>query len=218
MNFLQLQDLVLSWADDPAAGYITRPQLKVFLNNGLKEVQKKLVSAQQNWYIKCVRATLSVNEACYFLPQDFLVMHNFEAIVTAGTNVTEVKTVINPFTPREQTLIAPQTGLPLGYYIKKNQFNLKPIPDIAYEIEMLYSYRIAEMTADNEEPDMAEEWHEYIALIAAQDVWVKDREAMTELKEKSKAYEQRLIELSRQRQVDGPRQIVVTEDFDGLLF
>lgn len=216
MTFLELRQLVLSYTDDAAGGYFTPDQVNVFLNNGLRELQKKLILAYENWYVKCVQATLTVEQNCYYLPEDFLQMNRFDVILTGSTPSTENRTTLFPITMQEARVINFGPAQPQAYFLKKDKFNIIPAPDTAYVIEMLYSYRVPQMVNDNDVPDCPEEWAEFIAISATLDCFVKDREAAPGALIKKKEYYDKLLEnMATDRTVDAPRTVVMTESGSG---
>ena len=217
MTFLELRQLVLSATDDLSGGYFTTTQVNRFLNNGLRELQKKLILCYENFYVKCVRATLTTGDGCYYLPEDFLQMNRFDVILSGNTPSTESRETLMPLTLMEARLINFGPGQSKGYFLKKDKFQLMPVPDEDYEIEMLYSYRVTEMTNDNDTPDAPEEWHEYIAISAIIDCFIKDREgAPATLLEKKKQYDELLQAMGNERTVDAPRKVVLTEESPGV--
>jgi hypothetical protein len=46
--------LMLSWLDDPNAGYFSASDTLAWLNQAQREVQKQLILAGENWYVKPV--------------------------------------------------------------------------------------------------------------------------------------------------------------------
>lgn len=54
MNLSQLQTFVSVQLDDLNKTYFTAAQITVYLNNACREVQKLLLGANQNYYVKCV--------------------------------------------------------------------------------------------------------------------------------------------------------------------
>lgn len=217
MTFSELRSLVLSLTDDLSGGYFTQAQVDKFLNNALRELQKKLILCYENWYVKCVRATMTASEQCYYLPADFLQMNRFDIILSGTTPATEARNTLMPLTLQEARLINFGPGQPKGYFLKKDSFNVAPAPDQGYEIEMLYTYRVPEMVNDTDTPDAPEEWHEFIAILATLDCFIKDREGAPQtLLDKKKSYEDRLDAMANNRTVDAPRKVVLTEESPGV--
>ena len=115
MTLLELENLVLSWLDDPNASYYTRPQLKVWINNAQREVQRRLIKAGENYYEIPVYTFNVDNIRGYSLPSDFLKVHKLE-IVLSGSGVNENTQLIVPTTLVQQGQCAnPLIGVPVTF-------------------------------------------------------------------------------------------------------
>lgn len=213
MTLESLQDLCLSWLDDMDAGYFTRPQLTVWLNNGLKKVQRELLQSESSWYDRCVFTDLVINQDSYALPSDFLKVRKME-VVTSGTvdQVSNTKSLVVPKTMVEAATWNPGPACPAIYYLKKNCFVLKAIPDNTYPLILTYSYQVGEMTESTEEPDCPEEYQEYIAIMATLDGFMKDQRDPSPFLEKRDEYRRLMKQDANQRKVDAPRYVITTED------
>lgn len=213
MTLEQLQDLCLSWLDDPDAGYFTRPQLTTWLNNSLKVLQRELIQAESSWYDRCVMTNLVINQPAYSLPADFLKVRRME-LVTSGTGVgvSDSKSLIVPVTMIESQGWSVGPGYPAIYYLKKNCFVLKATPDNTYPLILTYSYQVADMTAETETPDAPDEYHEYIAILATLDGFMKDQRDPSPFIEKRDFYRELMKQDAAQRKIDAPREVVSTED------
>jgi len=80
MTLGELKTLVSYWVDDLDFGYFTEDQVREFINQALREIQKYLVLAGENYYLKCVETTTVTDQADYVLPQDFLKLNRLEYI------------------------------------------------------------------------------------------------------------------------------------------
>ncbi len=212
MTLTDLTTLMLSWLDDPNAGYFTPAVTLPFLNNAQKEVAKRLVAKGQNYYIKCQQTTLVPSQGLYQLPTDFRKLHRLE-IVKSGTYPNEDRSVIAPITMNQQDFNPSFTGTPETYFLKKNVIALYPVPDTALTLRMNYSYRIADMVNGSDTPDVPEDYHELIAILATLDGNLKDKMDMSGIIAKKEYYERMMDQDSAERQLDQPRTIVVTEDY-----
>lgn len=213
MTFLDLQNLTAYWLDDLQFGYFTPNQVKLWLNNGQRELQKKLIQAGQNYYVTCAQATLTVNQRDYTLPADFKKLHRLEVVI-AGTNPNETVNVIIPATLNQQDLILQGSGTPQIYTIIRNRLNIRPAPDTPLVMRMNYSYQVVDMILDTDIPDAPEAYHEMIALMAAQDGFLKDGRASELLVKKLAEYEALLKTDSQERNQDMPRNIVMTGNYE----
>lgn len=215
MTFLELQDLVLSWLDDLEAGYFTRPQIKRWINNGLRELQKQLIQANESYYLRCQMTACVINQPAYALPADFYKVRLLEYCPSGtGTNVNDPWYMIVPCTMVESMSIPIGPAAPSVYYLKKDCLVLKSVPDNTYPLRLTYDYEVSEMTSDNEMPDAPVDYHEYIAVLATIDGLLKDGRESAQFNEKKKTYTELMKQNATQRQIDQPRHIVSTE-FDG---
>jgi hypothetical protein len=217
MTFLDLQNLTAYWLDDLNFGYFTTTQVKVFINNAQRTVQKLLLMAGENFYVKPVQTTMIVDQTDYVLPSDFVWLHRLEVIVS-GSGTSEERQPLQPITLNQQDFIPNGRGTPEAYYLKKNRIVVLPAPDSAKTLRLHYSPRVSDMSADADLPDVPEDYHEYIAIVAARDGLIKDRRDMTNIQVKLKDFETVLKQLAEQRKVDVPRQIVTTEMGFGSMF
>jgi len=214
----ELRTLVLSWLDDANAGYFTPAQVNVFLNNAQRTVQKRLIKAGQNYYVKCVTTSLVVNQADYVLPLNFKKVHRLEIIIS-GTSPNEGVCPLAPITINQQDYIANGAGTPSAYFIKKNRLVLRAVPDQTYTMRMLYSYEVSDMELDADEPDCPPAYHELIALHAAEDGFLKDGRSSELLSKKLEQYKIELDQDAQERNQDVPRMVVQTNnDYDAGFF
>lgn len=209
MTLAELRTLVLSWLDDPLAGYYTPAQVNVFLNNNQRTVQKRLIKAKQNHYVRCVQTTLVVNQADYVLPEDFKDLNRLE-LITSGLPPNETKSPLGPITLNQQDMIPSMTGTPMAYVFKKNRLVLYPAPDVAYPLRLFYTYSVTDMVNDSDVPDVPEDYHELIALLAAQDGFLKDGRSSDLLNKKLKEFQEQMDQDLQERSMDQPRGIVQT--------
>jgi hypothetical protein len=184
----------------------------VWLNNGQRELQKLILQAGQNFYVKRIYTTLVVNQNDYVLPEDFLKNHRLE-IVQSGTTPNETVTPVTPITINQVDLINTTTGTPACYYLKKNRITLEPAPDTALVMRMFYSYRVSDMTLATDMADAPEEFHEFIAVLATLDGLLKDQRDPGPMLEKRRYYEAMLKNEAQERTQDGPRGIVETGSY-----
>lgn len=216
MTFLQLQNLVLSWLDDLNAGYFTLPQVKVWLNNALRELQKQLIQAGENWYLTCATTSLVANQDCYSLPSDFLKEHRLRVMISgtiSSLNTATLQTIL-PATPMQSNYIQVGPGTPAIYFLKKNCVVLKPVPDTAKTLVLDYSYRVSDMVYDNETPDAPSQYHEYLAVLAACDGFLKDGRDPSPFLEKRNTYLALMKQDAKNRNVDVPRMVRTLADDD----
>lgn len=213
MTFLQLQQLASDYLDDPNNGYFTLTMLKMRLNLALRELQKRLISANKDYYSTCVYTNTVVNQAAYALPSDFLQVIRLYYI-TQGSGTTASEQKLEPITPNQRDLLTDTSGDPGFYYMQKNNLILAPVPNRVLELHLEYSYQVADMSADADLPDAPSQFHEYIVLLAVRDCMVKDNRPLVNIETKLKEYEMLLKQIADQRQADKPRMIVQTSNMD----
>lgn len=214
MTRLEMRNLTLSWLDDINAGYFPIDLVNLWLNNAQKEAQKRLLQAGENWYVKRVCTTTILNQFDYILPTDFLKLHRLEYIVS-GTAPNEEVSVIEPITINQQDMFPNAAGTPGGYYLKKNVMVLLPPPDSAKQLRLWYSYLVADMSSDGQQPDVPVQYHEFLPCLAFKDGLLKDGRDIGPATEKIAYYENLMREDAESRREDQPRMIVVTQS-DGI--
>ena len=224
MTLLNLRNLVYYWVDDQqgistgSGGYFTTVQVNAFLNNAYREVQKQLIQAGEMYYLKTAETMTVVDQADYVLPTDFLKTHRVE-LVLSGTGVNEQRGQINPITLNEQNLVWAQSGTPGFFTMKKDRIQLFPTPAQAQTLRLFYSYRITEMSADADIPDVPEDYHEYIAVLATLDCFVKDDRVPSNLTTKMEMYKQLMKQASENRIEDQSRKVrITTDDSFGMMY
>lgn len=213
MTLLQLQTLTLDILDDPLAGYFTLPVLNVRLNIALRELQKRLISANNEYYTICVYTQTVASQAVYALPLDFLQIIRLH-YVTQGTGATASTQKIYNMTPNQRDLLSDTTGAPGFYYFQQNNLVLAPCPDGIYEMHLEYSYYVADMVNSGDVPDAPQQFHPYIAYLTARDCLVKDGRSIVSVETQLKDYETLLKQIAVQREADGARMVRQTNSLD----
>lgn len=218
MDRAALRNLTLYWLDDVNGGYFSSTQVNVFLNNAQRQVQKILIQSGESRYIKAVQTTAVANQAFYVVPTDFLKVNRFMYILSGSTEVTEQYTDLQYITPNQEGKVGVRSGSSSFYTIIDEKFKLLPIPDAAKTMRLYYTYRVADMSNDSDEPDVPDEYHEMISLYAALDGFLKDGRDPALLMAKIGEYKKQLELDAADRNIDGPRQIVITADDMGSIY
>ena len=212
MTLATLTTLMQTWLDDPNGGYFTDTVCKTFLNNAQKQVQKKLIQSGELWYTTTVQTTLVINTESYALPTDFLRLHKAEIIVS-GTYPNQSLARLRPITPVQRDRIPQGAGLPCAYFINKGSITLAQTPSVAYVLQMLYSYLVADMVLTTDVPDVPTQYHEMIAIYATLDGFLKDqRNPNPVFATKLQMYEEAMKQDAQERHVDEPREVVMTDE------
>lgn len=220
MTFGSLKTLVWSWLDDVNGTYFTPAEVKVWINNAQREVQKLLLQAGENYYVLKMGGLTVTNQDTYQLPTDFRKCHKFEVVLSNAGTVNEVRNTMAPVTYQQLEQVSQSTGSPVAYCIKRNVVVLRPIPDQAYTIYMHQSYRVVDMSVDADLPDVPEDYQEFIAVLATLDGYMKDqRDPSAFIIAKRDYYLNLLKQDADDRDVSAPKSVVVTESFGcGSLF
>lgn len=208
-----IRGLVLSWLDDLQAGYFTPDQVNVWINNAQYEVQKQLLDCGELWYLTCRTAFMVSSQDSYTLPADFLKLNRLELLLGGSAN--------GPVSGQNWSSIEPNTmneGADLNFGISQPQtvflgrdcLVLRPIPDTNYWMRLWYSYRVDPMTDDLNEPDVPLQYHEYVAVIAAWDGYMKDQRNPSIMDEKKAYYVDMMKKDQIQRNRQRPRRVVRT--------
>ena len=160
MNFGEQKNLVAFWLDDLSFGYFTEAQIERWLNQAQREVQKMLLQAGENFYLKVAYTTLVANQGDYALPDDFLKVQRLE-LVNQGTFPNEDTTELDNITLSQKNIAGNNTGTPSFFYLTKNRLVILPTPDSAKRINLYYSQKVSDLTADGETMDIPEQYHEF---------------------------------------------------------
>ena len=209
MNLSQLQTTCSYWLDDLSYGYFTQAQLLTWINNAKNELTKRLIKAGNARYNKSVTTTLVVNQNVYTLPVDFKKVQNLE-VVMSGTKPNESTNPIQFITENQKYLVSTGTGTPLWYTFVQNYLYVRPAPDTALTLRLVYTYNPIDLVNPTDIPDAPQEYHEMIALLAAEDGFVKDGRANALIEKKIAAIQASIDSDAQERNQDGPRGIVET--------
>ena len=209
MNFGELKTAVSYYLDDLQFGYFTTTQVSLWLNQAQKELQKRLIKAGQNYYLKCVTTPLVVNQQDYVLPQDFKKEHRLDIIITGTMPNIEVQP-LQPITTNQQDLILTQPGMPKFYTFRRNRLIIYPVSDTVMTLRLFYSYAVTDMVADTDTPDAPQDYHEFLALLAAEEGFIKDGRASELLQKKLAEYQAQIDRDAQERNQDMSRMIVET--------
>jgi hypothetical protein len=206
LTLLQMRTLVYDWVDDPNGSYFTSSTVNLRLNLAMWELQKRLISANQEFFLSCVKTDTVSAQQAYALPSDFLQLVRLEWYET-GTSATSLSNKIEFMTPNQRDLIGEVTGDPQYWTFSKNNILLWPIPDRIVEVHLEYNYQTAFMSSDSDIPDMPLQYHEYIPIIATRDCLIKDGRPIQPIETKLQEFETLLKQIAVQRRADSPRMV-----------
>lgn len=216
MTVAELRTFFRDLVDDPDGGYFTSANTLVWLNLGQREVQKLLAQAFEGHNIRQATTLTVLNQKEYQLPSDFKRLHRLE-LVLSGTAPNEDIRRLTKITRNQQDLVSNQSGSPEYYNFQGNYLILYPAPNPASQtLRLHYEYRVADMSADGDSPDLPVEYHELVGLYAARKGLLKDGRDISTVQKEIDDFEANLKKDAEQRYVDEPRTIVQTQDDDGL--
>ncbi len=209
MTLLDLQVLTSDILDDPSNGYFTLTILNQRLNLNLRELQKRLISANNEYYSACVTTSTVIGQAAYALPSDFLQILRLDYILN-GSGATAQTQKLQAITPNQRDLISTTSGDPMCYYFQKNNIILTPVPNRIITLHLEYSYYVADMVVTSDVPDAPQQFHPYIAYLTARDCMVKDGRPLAAIETQLTQYETLLKQIAVQREADGPVYVRMT--------
>lgn len=214
MTRAEMRALVLFWLDDRDGGYFLTADVNILLDNGQREVQKLLLEAGEDFYTICAETSTVASQRDYALPSDFIKLMRLERI-TQGSDDTASTERLYPLTRNEIDVATYNTqgasqGLPYNYVINKDTFSVYPVPDSVKTLRLWYAHRVVDIASDGATPDCPEDYHEFIAILAARDCFLKDGRPLSPIESKLGYYEKLLKQVSESRADDSPRMVVAT--------
>lgn len=214
MTRSEIRTLILGWVDDPSGGYFDSTTVNTWINLAQRHVQGELLQAGQNWYEKPVETLTVSGQADYVMPSDLRIIHRVEYVLS-GTGTTEDRRAIKELTINQQDAVSIALGSPTNYVLKKNRITLSPTPDTSNKVlRIYYSPMATDMSSDSDSPDVPTEFHEYVAIVAAFNAYIKDDRVPNNILVKKQEYLDMLKRMADDRTQDGPRQVVVVTDYD----
>lgn len=209
MTRAEIRTIILDYCDDPSGAYFTASILNTRINLAQRELQKAMITANKQYSALAVKTSLVSGQSNYALPSDFMQIIRLE-YVTGGSGDTAQTTQILPMTPNQKTSQWQYSGTPSFYIFNKNDVVLLPIPNSTQELRLTYSYMVADMSSDSQSPDLPQQFHEYIAVLATRDCLIKDGRGLAPIQAKLDDYKATMKQIAEQRNVDTPRMVVST--------
>ena len=213
MTFLELRVRVSTWLKDKNNGFHTVADVNSYINDAMREVHRLLVQAAQNFFFKCQKAQFVAGACEYFLPSDFIKCERLEVVLSQNDGADVTKALM-PISLNEQNNYPQSKGIPDFYCLIGNKIKFFPIPNDDLFIKITYTYRLADMTLDNETPAIPEEFQEMIALLATKSGIITDGEANPRLDEKIQMYMNTLKAAAASRVRQTGRRIIMTNNYD----
>lgn len=222
MNRGEIKSLARYWLDDPDGDYFVDAFMDRAINQAQREAQKRLLQAGENYYTVCSITSTVTNQRDYAFPSDFYKLIRLERI-TQGSGDTAATERLYPLTRNETDTAgysgydSSATGLPFNYVINKSTFSLYPVPDASKTLRLWYAYRVADMDDDADVPDVPEDYHEYLSILAARDGFLRDGRGLGPIESKLSYYDTMFKQLAESRNEDSPRMVVSTVEGFGSL-
>jgi len=210
----EIKALARAWLDDDSGGYFTDAIMDRFINQAQREAQKCLIRAGENFYTKCVETSTVADQRDYALPTDFMKLLRLERI-TQGSGDTASTERLHPLTTNEIDVSGYQNGSSgdsYNYVVNQSTFALYPVPNSVKVLRLTYVYRVGDMSSDGDTPDVPVDYHEYMAILAARDGFLRDGRSIAPIERKLMYYDDLFRENAESRTLDSPRQIVSTTD------
>lgn len=214
MTFLEMQNQVSYYLDDLQFAYFTPVQVKRWLNNAQESVQKQVIQAFEDLFVKCVQTSTVIGQREYNLPDDFRKLNRLQLILSGTTPQTENPFDLVKITRGEENAYFQNVGTPRAFYFLNKQLILTPYPNQVWVLRMDYTYRLEPMVNDTDVSEIPEEYHELIAVTATVDGLIKDGRDPGTLINKKQQLEKELREDAEQRHINQPRTVVITQDDD----
>lgn len=211
MTRLQLENLVANWLNDPDKTFFTASLIQTRLNLAQRVLQGILIDAYQDFYTTCATAPTIASIGRYKIPSDFRKSRRLE-ILTQGSGDTGTYQKIDPIDLNEQDQFPKGTGTPRGYFILKNHLYLRQVPSQVWTMHWHYVYRVADIAADGDEPDIPADYHEFLAILAVRADLIQDGADINPILELKKEYEDKIRADANNRKPDGARMVTATRD------
>lgn len=216
MTVLEIKNYVASLVDDLQMTYFTPTELLRYINQEMRETQKKLIAAGNNWYIKIDESQSTVvNQIAYTVPTDFLKFNRIELCTNINTT-SETRYNISSITLNQKDMMFAQSDVTCFYLLKKTLY-LVPQATTIRTIRMYYTYLIPEVANDSDVPDVPPEYHEYIAMLVAAQCFLKDGRDASFILKKTMMVEEALKADAIERNQDHASTVVICDN-DSLLY
>lgn len=217
----EIKQLARFWLDDENGGYFTDAFMDRVINQAQRELQKELLQAGESYYTICAEFSTVVNQRDYALPSDFFQLDKLE-LITSGSGDTASTRRLEPIQRTEidtlnYNLANTSSGEPFNYVLNKNTYSLYPVPDVSKVMRLWYSPRVSDMSSDSDVPDAPADYHEYIAIMAARDGFLRDGRAITPIEMKLRYFKDLMEEQAESRNSDSPRMVIRTSDPYGVI-
>lgn len=213
MTLLELRQLVSGYVDDVDNGYFTTSDVDTYLNLAMQEVQKLVLQAFEDMWIKCVETTIFINQIDYQLPEDFKKLNRLDIVIQPGTPQNEITNQLTKITRNQQNAVNNanyNNGYPTVYYFTNNSLTIRPVPTTQVTMRMNYTYSIPDMVLDSDSPDIPKEYQDFGAVLAAITCLTRDGRLSQTLIDKKNYYEKQIKRDAEQRNIDSPRTVVQT--------
>ncbi len=205
MNLNELKTLFSVYVNDPYFGYFSEATATTFLNNALIQAQRRLLKMHAAYYSVCASTPLIIGQSQYSLPDDFLALFDIWIDLDNSTPPPTSRLEFIPLSKRHD--FAPTNGTPTHFYMLKNSLNVVVPPDDTQTLEIVYAPKAPAMTTGTDIPDIPEQYHEFLVLLAAETALMVD-DRVSSLVDDRLEYYDKLISANEQRIQSQPRYII----------
>ena len=141
-NYSELKEAISSWLDRSDLDSVIPDFIALAEARHRRDFKLRRMETR-------VTANTIADSEYYTLPDNFIAMRNIQLN-------TDPKTALEYLTPEQMDRVnaGSSTGKPKAYSIIGNNFQLRPIPDSVYEIEMLYFKYFTPLSDSNTTNDM----------------------------------------------------------------
>lgn len=209
MTFLELQNFTAGLVNDKLFGFHTQADIKLFLNNALLKVQRRLLKCHAAYYTKCVYTTTVIDQVPYSLPDNFLCLYDLELILS-GTAPNQEKLQLEFMSLNQRHDFKMGNGTPTHFYFLQNSINIMVPPSQAWEMHLYFAEKAPAMVDDSDEPDCPSQFHELIGLLAARQCFTVDDRVSTLVDDDIKKFNEE-IAATEERQLSKPRYVLEVE-------
>lgn len=165
MDLKTMRDNLRRRVGNPSAGDVPDTILTNVLNRAYSDLTARFKFHRVR---KICQFNTIVGQARYGIPSDcFAVLRVRDN--TNGKRITKIGDTA--YSDRSDTTAQTTNGRPTRYIRQRDWIALDPPPDGAYQIEMFYKAKMADLADDSDTPVIPEQWHEGIVRLGRFYYW-----------------------------------------------
>ena len=128
-----------------------------------QRVNSIIASTKEDYFTQSATFSTVVATKSYSFPTDCRFIRRMEIYSTSDpSDITKIEEIKFPFPGTGGVT----SGKPYGYTVYGTQFNLEPIPDIAYQMRIYYDSRKDDLALDAESPSSPTDFHDMLVYWA----------------------------------------------------